>query len=239
MSNTVLILDDDPGVRDLVANSLRDDGYEVIQCGNMGEFLQNRNRQDINLYIIDVKLPDADGMQITRELRGNTDAGIIMLTGSGEEIDRVLGLELGADDYVTKPFRVRELRARIKAVMRRIQGPHKNGQEAAATAVEAKTQRIHDFRINRASRTVQRESGDMVDLTTLEFDLLSILASHVNVVLSRDQIMDHLRGPNWSVYDRSIDGLISRLRSKLFKDDEGRHKIKTVRNIGYMLVGDN
>lgn len=239
MSNVALILDDDPGVRDLVANSLRDDGYEVILCGNMEQFLQGRNRHDINLYIIDVKLPDADGMQITRELRGETDAGIIMLTGYGEEIDRVLGLELGADDYVTKPFRVRELRARIKAVMRRIQGQHKNGQEASATAAEAKTQRIHDFRINRASRTVQRESGDTVDLTTLEFDLLSILASHVNVVLSRDQIMDHLRGPNWSVYDRSIDGLISRLRSKLFKDDEGRHKIKTVRNIGYMLVSDN
>jgi DNA-binding response OmpR family regulator len=224
-----LILEDDREVRDLLSDALRLDGHRTRCCSNAKDFRVEAARQDFDLFLIDVNLPDGDGFDIARDLRRKTKGGIILVTGRRDEVDAVLGLEVGADDYVAKPFRMRELRARVKAVSRRIPDVRQEPQEA-----ETRYQ-VRGLTIDRRARILRQPDNRMVDLTTLEFDLLVVLTTPPNVVLSRDEIMNRLRGPNWSAYDRTIDGLIGRLRAKLFDDRTGREVIKTIRGAGYMF----
>jgi len=231
----VLILEDDLDVQSLLRDAMEVEGYTTVSCSNVQAFQDAKDKSLVDLYLIDIHLPDGDGLDVVRVLRTEGTQGIILISGRGEEIDTVLGLELGADDYIVKPFRVRELRARIKSVVRRLRaetpGPAVSGEGSCEYVVQG-------IRINNQSRTVWSEQGDRLLLTTLEFDLLLALTSPPNRVLSRDQIMDKVRGPNWAAYDRTVDGLVSRLRSKLFGDDTGHEKIRTIRGVGYMFSDD-
>ena len=234
---TVLILEDDPDVRNLLNEAMQMDGFDTILCSRIADMSKAARDRDIALYLIDINLPDGDGLEVAKSLRSTSDCGIVLITGRGDEIDTVLGLEFGADDYIVKPFRVRELRARIKSVARRLRTTH---APAAADVVPASADSyvVQDITINPASRSVYTSTGEQLYLTTLEFDLLLALTTPPNRALSRDQIMDKVRGPNWSAYDRTVDGLVSRLRTKLFRDGSGQEKIKTIRGIGYMFCDD-
>lgn len=234
---TVLILEDEPEIQRLLEDAMHLEGYDTVVCSTVHEMREADATHDVGLYLIDLNLPDGDGMDVARTLRSEGDKGIVLITGRGDEIDTVLGLEFGADDYIVKPFRVRELRARIKSVVRRLR-PHAEEQAPPAAARPAEGYVVQNITINPASRNVYTDGGQPLYLTTLEFDLLLALTSPPNRVLSRDQIMDKVRGPNWAAYDRTVDGLVSRLRNKLFRDGTGHEKIKTIRGIGYMFCDD-
>lgn len=239
MMAKLLLLDDDPEIRDMVEDALAQEGYDVTAVDAIDAARDATEAQDFELYVLDVKLPDGSGLKFAREVRERSDAGIILLTGLGEETDRVLGLEFGADDYVVKPFLLREFRARVNAVYRRVNSKgsmHSAMASFATPSPETRTFSFHDWVLNPASRTLSDLDGKPLELTTLEFDVLRVLAENPNRVLSRDQIMDQVKGANWAAYDRSIDGLVSRLRRKLFPDGSGASKIKTIRNVGYMLA---
>jgi len=234
---TVLILEDDAEIRRLLSEAMEMDGHETVQCACIEDMRKVDAEHDVGLYLIDITLPDGDGLEVARTLRLRSDRGIVLITGRGDEIDTVLGLELGADDYIVKPFRVRELRARVKSVVRRLRLATED-EANDAPRQETGEYVVQGIGINPDSRNVRSEAGKQLTLTTLEFDLLLALTSPPNRVLSRDQIMDKVRGPNWSAYDRTVDGLVSRLRNKLFNDGTGHEKIKTIRGIGYMFCDD-
>lgn len=236
-SLNILILEDDRDVRILLIDAVEQDGHQATACASVKEFNHKNLDGHFDIYLLDVNLPDGSGLNLIQALRATSDSGILIVTGSGDEIDAVLGLEMGADDYIRKPFRIRELRARVKSVARRVLErsevlPIEMQAEANDTYV------VHGLTINRRSRSIRDEGGVDLDLTTLEFDLLLALVARPNVVLTRNQLMDSVRGPDWAAYDRNIDGLISRLRFKLFRADSGRRIIKTVRGVGYLLCID-
>mgnify|MGYP005850315897 FL=1 len=230
------MLDDDEGILRLVETALVGEGYDVRTAVSLSTFDAALTECDPDVYLIDVNLPDGNGRHLAGDLRARTDAGIILVTGETDSTDRILGLELGADDYISKPFNIRELRARVNAVFRRT-APLRRLQAgaSAADAQESPVLRFHGLSLNPLARRVIDGCGHEISLTTLEFDVLAALSANANRVLSRDQIMDHVRGPDWAAYDRSVDGLISRLRKKLFPDGHGEQKIRTVRGVGYML----
>ncbi|MEQ8903479.1 MAG: response regulator transcription factor [Roseovarius sp.] len=237
MTHLTIVLDDELEITRILDKALREEGFEVICCHSMQSFKEKFEENAADLAFVDLGLPDGNGLEVARWVKEESDAGVIILTGRGDEIDRVLGLELGADDYIVKPFGIRELRARAKAVLRRVLAARQPVQDTPAPASN-NVQVLHGLTISYESRVVRDESGQEIELTTLEFDVLCVLAARPNRVFSRDQIMDNVRGPDWAAYDRSVDGLISRLRRKLFTDGSGTNKIKTIRGVGYMLVGD-
>ncbi len=244
----ILVLEDDPEIRELVSAGLREEGYSVESVGRLSDAQALAADGDITLFIIDIELPDGNGTHFARDVRQHTAAGIILLTGRSDEVDRVIGLETGADDYIVKPFLPRELRARVNALIRRMAlrsaaapaaAPPSAmpAPPAAAAPDEGETVfTFHGCTLHPGSRSVHDPSGAEVDLTTMEFDVLHALARNRNRVLSRDQIMDHVKGQDWAAYDRTVDGLISRLRAKLFPDGSGARRIKTVRQVGYVLT---
>jgi len=234
----VVVLDDDEAILELVATALGGEGYDVHTATSRAAFEAVREECDPDVFLVDVRLPDGNGRRIVSDLRGRTDAGIILVTGETDSTDRILGLELGADDYIVKPFNIRELRARVNAVYRRtapLRRLQAGAAPAGADAPERPVQRFHGFSLDPMARRVIDRQGRDISLTALEFDVLATLCANANRVLSRDQIMDHVRGPGWAAYDRSIDGLVSRLRKKLCPDGSGEDIIRTVRGIGYML----
>ena len=237
----VLVLDDEIHIRELVTEALEQEGYDVVPVGTMAEADIARSKHEFDIYVLDVLVPDGNGLLLARELSLQSSAGILLLTGQGDEADRVVGLEIGADDYIVKPFRPRELRARVNAVYRRVS--RSEPQRPAASNTKAPTDQqgiaFHGMKLLPQSRTLRSSDGNEIELTTLEFDVLHVLVRNVNRVLSRDRIMNEVRGQDWSAYDRSIDGLISRLRRKVYPEGEGAKRIKTVRNIGYMLSTDD
>ena len=230
-----LVLESDETLRRHIVDALSEEGYSALACETVDAFSRIVAQRNIDVFLIDARLPDGDGVQLVKELRSESDAGIVLMACTSDEVDVVLGLELGADDYVVKPFRMRELRARVNAVMRRTRGYSRLRNEIAPVEKTA-CHVVHGLRIYGGSRSVKRESGELVDLTTLEFDVLAVLSSLPNHVFSRSQIMQKVRGPDWAANDRAIDGLVSRLRQKLFPDGSGAQRIKTVRGIGYMLT---
>lgn len=237
-AGTVLLLDDDVLIVKLVARALEFDGFEVRTATSGAVFNEVLQDIDPDIFLLDITLPDCNGLRIAKRLRKTTDAGIIILTGLADSIDRIIGLELGADDYITKPFNVRELRARVNAVFRRIAPLRRVSDRHPAGVAETparSVRRFHGLSLDLRARRVNGSDGREIPLTTMEFEVLAALTAHPDTVLSREQIMDRIRGPDWAAYDRSIDGLISRLRRKLFPDGSGAQKIRTVRSIGYML----
>jgi DNA-binding response OmpR family regulator len=227
----VLIVDDDPAVRDMLAEYLSSHGYEVQQADDGSAMRAEIERHPPDVVLLDVRLPGEDGLSLARYLRERYDLGIIMVTAAGEVIDRVVGLEIGADDYVTKPFDPRELLARLKSVMRRMQA--KGAETSAEPQQRIPVGRCH---LDIASHQLFDGEGREVSITTMEYDLLKTFVEHPNKVLTRDQILTLTRNREWEPFDRSIDIRIARLRRKVESDPDKPQAIRTVRGAGYMFV---
>ncbi len=226
MSKVVLVIDDDERLNGLLAEYLARFGFRVATETNAERGLKALRTCSPDLVILDVMLPGASGFDVCREIRSKSSVPIIMLTARGEVADRIVGLELGADDYLPKPFEPRELVARIQSVLRR------NGEPARTRRFEAGDLSVD---LDRRAATV---ASVPVELTTMEFELLSVFVRHPGIVLSRDRLMDVLRGLDWEACDRSIDVLVSRLRRKLADDSRHPKYIKAIWGIGYQFIGD-
>jgi len=226
MTQRILVVDDEPAVRDLLAYNLRKAHFEVLVAADGREALRLADEGSPDLILLDLMIPEVDGLDVCRELRKNSDVPIIMITARGEEIDRVVGLELGADDYVTKPFSVRELMARIKAVLRRVHAEeHEN---APATYLHGPG----GLRMEIDARTVL-VGGTTLNLTRLEFDLLHHLLSNAGRALARERLLEQAWGYDFAGDTRAVDSAIKRLRAKLRAASPEADGIEAVRGIGY------
>jgi two-component system, OmpR family, response regulator len=234
-SGRVLIVDDDREVRDMLTEYLASHGYEVAQADGGAAMRAALERAVPDVVLLDVGLPGEDGLTLARYLRERYELGIVMVTGAGEVVDRIVGLEMGADDYIAKPFDPRELRARLKSVMRRTQG---RAGPAAAPAAPAAGERLAVGRclLDLKSHQLYERDGAEVPLTSMEYELLRVFAEHPNQVLSRDRLLTLTRNREWEPFDRSIDIRIARLRRKVEEDPENPRAIRTVRGAGYMFV---
>ena len=235
-SARLLIVDDDPSVRAMLREYLQGHGYAVAEAAS-GTQMRERIEADLpDVVLLDIRLPGEDGLTLAKYLRERYDVGIIMVTASGDVIDRVVGLEVGADDYLPKPFDPRELLARLKSVLRRLQA--KPAAEATPIAAAAPSrQRFGRCELDVDSRRLFEADGAEVAMTAMEFDLLRVFLANPNRVLSRDQLLMHTRNREWEPFDRSIDIRIGRLRRKVEPDPAGEPRcIRTVRNAGYMFV---
>jgi OmpR family response regulator RpaB len=223
----ILMVDDDVDLNALVTEYLARFGHRLVTATTAARGMAELRRERPDLVILDIMLPDTDGLSLCREIRSESDVPIIMLTARGEVADRVLGLELGADDYLSKPFEPRELVARIQSVIRR------------SVSRESHDVLVSDsLRLEKQTRRVSLDGNDL-DLTTMEFELLMVLMESHGRVLSRNRLLERLRGMDADVYDRSIDMLVSRLRDKLGDDSHAPRFIKTVRLTGYQFVGQS
>jgi two-component system phosphate regulon response regulator OmpR len=233
-NGSVLIVEDDTGIREMVAEYLGGHGYDVHQAESGSDMREEIERNLPDVVLLDVRLPGEDGLTLARYLRERYDVGIIMVTAAGGVVDRVVGLEVGADDYVTKPFDPRELLARLKSVMRRLQSrPPAETSERSDAAQRIPVGRCFlDF----ASHRLLDVSGQEVPITSMEYDLLKIFAEHPNKVLTRDQILNLTRNRDWEPFDRSIDIRIARLRRKVEPNPGEPQAIRTIRGAGYMFV---
>ena len=187
---------------------------------------------DVDLVILDLVMPGKDGLTLTRYLREKSSVAVIILTGKDEEVDRIVGLEMGADDYVAKPFSSRELLARVKTVLRRF------SENSGASSADATSRTTHfsGWTFDKVARKLTSSTGEDVALTTMEFNLLTALTDNPNRVLDRDRLLDLLQNRTWEPYDRSIDVLVGRLRSKIEQNPKKPELIKTVRGTGYVLA---
>jgi|TARA_R110002072_G_scaffold35754_24_gene105543 DNA-binding response OmpR family regulator len=229
----ILVVEDDPDLRSLVIKLLERERFTALTASSGAEMRQQMAKQDFDLILLDVRLPDSDGFDLLRELRATSDVAIVMLTGMDTAVDRVLGLEFGADDYVCKPFEPRELVARVKSVLRRSQN---NGGGGDSDANPSTVFRFEGHLLDLTHRTLHNDNNDEVELTSGEFDLLSALVETANRPLTRDQLLDRTRAREWSPFDRSIDVLIGRIRRKIEVDPAKPKMIKTVRTIGYVFA---
>lgn len=229
MSEKVLVVDDEESIRKLVEYNLVQAGFQVVTADN-GNMALELARGDVDLLVLDLMLPGLSGVEVCKRLRQESSKlPIIMLTARGEEIDRVLGLEMGADDYVTKPFSPRELVARVRAVLRR------KSDESPSPSEESAQYVVGDVRLDpeRYEVTVR---GDVIELTPREFDLLHYLLKNMDRVVSRDQLLDRVWGYEYAGDTRLVDVHISHLRDKIEEDPKLPRYIKTVRGVGYKFV---
>ncbi len=224
---SILIVDDDPDIRRLTAAFLSREGFALETAADAVEMDATLARNRPDLIVLDLMLPGEDGLSICRRLRAADGPAILMLTAKSDEIDRVIGLELGADDYLVKPFGTRELLARIRAILRRV---------AAPVAARSRRFAFDRFVIDLDARQITDDTGTDLTLTSGEFDLLACLTQRPRRVLSRDQILDHLRGRGAEPFDRTVDMMISRLRRKLAVVSPETELITTVRNSGYLFT---
>lgn len=236
-SITVLVVDDDEDIRELLNDYLDESGYQVLLAGSGPEMRALLTEQVPHVVLLDVALPGEDGLSLARHVREQYDIGIIMVSGAGETVDRIVGLEVGADDYVSKPFDLRELRARLKSVIRRYQ------RSVEASPSEVSTASPNGRRLDFGEASLDLDScqlfgpdGNEIDLTAAEFELLKVFAERPNRPLSRDQLMSLTQNRDWDPYDRSIDIRIARLRRKVEPDPENPRLIRTKRGLGYMYV---
>ena len=229
----ILVVDDDADIRRMLSEYLGGHGYRVSAVGDGAAMRAQIERELPDLVLLDLALPGDDGITLARQLRARHNVGIIMVTGSSEPVDRIVGLEVGADDYIGKPFDPRELRARIKSVLRRTQqtaaAPATNGANDARVAVGA-------LSLDLAAHRLVDGQGAEIALTTMEFELLKAFVEHPNQVLTRDRLLTLSRDRSWEPFDRSIDIRITRLRRKIEDDPDKPRLIRTVRGAGYMYV---
>jgi two-component system phosphate regulon response regulator OmpR len=235
----ILIVDDDASVREMLAQYLRTHGFDVVLADRGAAMREAIEASLPDVVLLDINLPGEDGLTLARFLREHYDVGIIMVTGAGDVVDRVVGLEVGADDYVAKPFDLRELRARVKSVLRRMQarGPEKSAS-AAPDAAEAPASRvpIGACALDLHAHRLFAADGREIPLTAMEFELLKVFVEHPNQVLKRDRLLTLTRNREWEPFDRSIDIRIARVRRKIEADPEHPQAIRTVRGSGYMYV---
>ncbi|MDX1423942.1 MAG: response regulator transcription factor [Kiloniellales bacterium] len=233
-SKRILVVDDDPAVCRLLVRILSSEGFDVETVSNGAAMWRALETSPCDLVILDLRLPgDEDGLTLARQLRVRSNVALIMLTGRGENVDKVVGLELGADDYVTKPFDPRELLARIRSVLRRL-APSR--LFTADAKVGSDVVDFSGWSLDLHRRELTSPEGKLVKLTSYEFELLAVLAQRPGRTLSRDQILDLIANRNWDPTDRSIDVLVGKLRRKLNDDPRQPRLIKTVRSVGYMFA---
>jgi two-component system phosphate regulon response regulator OmpR len=231
----VMIVDDDAEVRAMLCEYLTSHGFEVTEAESGQAMRVALERAVPDVVLLDVNMPGEDGLTLARYLRGRYELGIIMVTGAGDVVDRVVGLEVGADDYVTKPFDPRELRARLRSVLRRVQG--RAGSEPAPAAANAgRRTPVGECLLDLDTHQLFGREGAEIPLTSMEFELLRVFVEHPNQVLSRDRLLTLTRNREWEPFDRSIDIRIARLRKKVEADAEKPLLIRTVRGAGYMFV---
>ena len=230
----ILIVDDDVRICRTLRSYLKREGYNVSIALDGEEMWRQFEASDPDLILLDVVLPGADGVTLARELRKTSDVGIIMLTGKNDPVDKIIGLEMGADDYVTKPFDERQLLARIRSLLRR---RTTSSRDAGAEAAETRnTVAFEGFQLDLFRHEVLSPSGDQLELTSHEFRLLEVFVRNPGAVLSRDQIMQRLYDRDWSQNDRSIDVLVGKLRKKIEKDPSQPKLILTIRSFGYKFA---
>ncbi|MCW8889843.1 MAG: response regulator [Sedimenticola sp.] len=227
----ILVVDDDLEIRQLLQAYLEQNGYRVTTVGEGKSMNRVLDEQRIDLVVLDLMLPGVDGLELCRNLRVKSKIPIIMLTARGDEMDRILGLEMGADDYLPKPFNPRELLARIKVVLRRAVSLPFDQEEQTPLTIQ-----FAHWQLDSVARHLISLNGDVVPLSGAEYRLLKVFLDHPNRVLNRDQLLDLTQGRESDPFDRSIDVLISRLRRRLEDDPKDPAIIKTVRGEGYVLT---
>jgi DNA-binding response OmpR family regulator len=239
----VLVVDDEARIRTMLRRYLTDEGFKVAEADGGPAARAALDHGAFDVILLDLMMPGEDGISLARFIRQRVATPIIMLTGKGDVIDRVAGLEAGADDYVTKPFHLREILARIRTVMRR-GAPRDEAAPTATTSPLAAAERpgadgqlnFQNWRLDLMKRELYDPRGARIPLTTGEFELLSVFARHPNRVLNRDQLMELSKGREWAAYDRAIDTQVGRLRKKIEVDPNNPTLIKTVRGAGYIFA---
>lgn len=232
----ILVVDDEIEVREMLAEYLQSRGFRLSAVADAAACRTFIAERPVDLVLLDINMPGEDGLTLARFLRESSRCGIIMLTAAGSTVDRIVGLEIGADDYLVKPFDLRELLARVRSVLRRLgEGTSAdNGNSAPASA--PRTARIGRCLLDLDARTLSTRDGIDVPITSMEFDLLKAFIEHPNRVLSRDQLLDLAHKREWEPFDRSIDVRITRLRRKVEANPAKPEAIKTVRGVGYMFI---
>jgi DNA-binding response OmpR family regulator len=232
----LLVVDDDTGLRETLTDFFELEGYEVVGAANVPEAKERLKAFVPDLLLLDINMPGGDGLTFAGEMRTRSTTPIIILSGKGSMVDRVVGLEVGADDYLSKPFELRELLARVRAVLRRARPA---GAEAPGSPAETeRTARFASLVFVPGRRCLTTSTGAAIDLTGAEFNLMAAFIERANRVLSRDAIADLTRKDEWEGFDRSIDTLISRLRRKLGAHADAAQLIQTVRGEGYVLAAE-
>lgn len=226
-SHHVLIVDDEPVTRARLAGYIEAAGHRVTEAADGSEMRQILARDPADLMLLDINLPDEDGLDLTRQLRAESDIGIILVTGRTDEVDRIVGLEIGADDYVTKPFNPRELLARVKSVLRRV---------GSNLATDRPVKRFAGWNFDTRSRRLTAPDGSRVSLTRAEFELLRAFVSWPNVVLTRDRLLGAITHRSWDPSDRTVDVLVRRLRRKIERDPKHPDLIITAHGEGYIFA---
>lgn len=236
---TILVVDDEENIRDAIAFNLRREGFDVLIASTGPEAVERmQHRPDV--VLLDIMLPGIDGLEVLRRIRSTSNVPVLMISAKGEEIDRVVGLEIGADDYITKPFAMRELIARIRAIVRRVgMSPDPEPEPLGTNQVMSSGSEIlaGDISIDLASRTV-RKSGELVEMNPKEFDLLVYFAKHPGVVMSRDALLREVWGYEYRVDTRTVDVHVRWLRTKLEANPANPRNLLTVRGSGYRFVPD-
>ncbi|MCC6533753.1 MAG: response regulator [Burkholderiales bacterium] len=227
----ILIVDDDVEIRTLLHDYLERNGYRCVSVADGTGMLATLDRQAIDLIVLDVMLPGHDGLTLCRDLRTRSDVPVIMLTARGEDTDRIIGLEMGADDYLSKPFNPRELLARVKVILRRARGAMR-----VRASDEPQRIRFASWKLDLTTRNLVSPNGVVIALSGAEFRLLKVFLERPNRVLNRDQLMELTQGQGADALDRSIDVLVSRVRQRLDEDAREPRIIKTVRGEGYVLA---
>jgi two-component system OmpR family response regulator len=230
MNKTILVVDDDPELRQLLRDHLGAHGYDVLLAADGKEMWQRLGESRADLVVLDLMLPGDDGLTLCRDLRARTALPVLMLSARGDEMDRVIGLEVGADDYIAKPFSPRELLARIKSILRRV------GEIGRKETVPERQLPLGDWLLDLDARYLINPESVVVSVSSGEFKLLKLFAENPNRVLSRDQLLEVLAGREAGPYDRTVDVMVSRLRRRLGDDGREPALIKTVRSEGYLLV---
>ncbi len=231
----ILLVDDDAQIRTLLRSLLEMEGYTVSEAASGQQMFSLLENGPISLITLDLNLAGEDGLALARNVRVKRDVPIIMITAKADDVDRIVGLELGADDYVTKPFNLREVLARVRAVLRRYEALPQAQQLRRG---EHEKFAFADWVLDATARELKTIAGQTIELTTAEFNLLELFVERPARVLSRNIIMDLLKGQEWAAFDRSIDALVARLRKKIEPDPEHLSLIKTVRGIGYVFAAD-
>lgn len=223
----ILVIDDEPQIIEVLTSYLKKDGFRVIAAADGTKALQIAEREEPDLILLDLMLPDIDGYEVCRALRKRSNVPIVMLTARDEETDKIVGLELGADDYITKPFSPREVLARVRAVLRRVE----------AGTLEEAVIRVGDLEIDHTRHEVKR-AGKLIDLTPTEFKLMEIFARNPRRVFTRLQLVEQVQGYSFEGYERTIDAHVKNLRQKIEKDPKNPRYITTVFGVGYRFEGD-
>ena len=230
LDKRILIVDDEMHIRELIKFNLEKNGFKTLQAADGGEAVELAKERQVDLIVLDLMLPVMDGFEVCKEIRKDSVIGntpIIMLTAKGEEIDKIVGLEIGADDYMTKPFSVRELVARVKAQLRRSSG----------VKTESNLVNFGDVSVNLQTREVRKE-GNLVDLTLKEFEILKILIKNKGSIITREVLLDRIWGYEYIGETRTVDVHIRHLRQKIEKDDKNPMFIQTIRGVGYKFISE-